>query len=79
MIRDVARHAGLTAGCVSNMINGRRRQDEPIGHAVLHDNEPPDWVFSLSDTATLAVYGLIRERGLGPGTATALVAFDDSA
>lgn len=34
-IRDVARHAGVSAGCVSNVMNGRRRQDDPIGRAVL--------------------------------------------
>lgn len=34
-IRDVARRAGVSAGCVSNVINGRRRQDDPIGRAVL--------------------------------------------
>jgi len=34
-IRDVARHAGVSPGCVSNVMNGRRRQDDPIGRAVL--------------------------------------------
>ncbi|QMU58680.1 MAG: LacI family DNA-binding transcriptional regulator [Boseongicola sp.] len=34
-IRDVARRAGVSPGCVSNVINGRRRQDDPIGRAVL--------------------------------------------
>ena len=34
-IRDVARHAGVSPGCVSNVINGLRRQDDPIGRAVL--------------------------------------------
>ena len=34
-IRDVARCAGVSPGCVSNVINGRRRQDDPIGRAVL--------------------------------------------
>lgn len=34
-IRDVARQAGVSPGCVSNVINGRRRNDDPIGRAVL--------------------------------------------
>lgn len=34
-IRDVARQAGVSPGCVSNVINGRRRQDDPIGRAVI--------------------------------------------
>ncbi len=34
-IRDVARHAGVSPGCVSNVINGRRKQDDAIGRAVL--------------------------------------------
>ena len=34
-IRDVARHAGVSPGCVSNVINGRRRSDDPIGRAVM--------------------------------------------
>lgn len=34
-IRDVAVRAGVSPGCVSNVINGRRRQDDPIGRAVL--------------------------------------------
>ncbi len=33
-IRDVARSAGVSPGCVSNVINGRRKQDDPIGRAV---------------------------------------------
>ncbi|WP_299483751.1 LacI family DNA-binding transcriptional regulator [uncultured Roseibium sp.] len=34
-IRDVARKAGVSPGCVSNVINGRRKLDDPIGRAVL--------------------------------------------
>ena len=34
-IRDVARRAGVSPGCVSNVINGRRKLDDPIGRAVL--------------------------------------------
>lgn len=34
-IRDVALRAGVSAGCVSNVINRKRRQDDPIGRAVL--------------------------------------------
>ena len=34
-IQDVARSAGVSPGSVSNVINGRRRQDDPIGRAVL--------------------------------------------
>ncbi len=34
-IQDVARSAGVSPGCVSNVMNGRRRQDDPIGRAVL--------------------------------------------
>jgi LacI family transcriptional regulator len=34
-IRDVARRAGVSPGCVSNVLNFRRRQDDPIGRAVL--------------------------------------------
>lgn len=34
-IRDVARKAGVSPGCVSNVINGRRRDDDPIGRAVV--------------------------------------------
>ncbi|MEM1388486.1 MAG: LacI family DNA-binding transcriptional regulator [Pseudomonadota bacterium] len=34
-IRDVARKAGVSPGCVSNVMNGRRRQDDLIGRAVL--------------------------------------------
>lgn len=34
-IRDVAQRAGVSAGCVSNVINRKRRQDDPIGRAVL--------------------------------------------
>ncbi len=34
-ILDVARTAGVSPGCVSNVMNGRRRQDDPIGRAVL--------------------------------------------
>ncbi len=34
-IRDVAQRAGVSPGCVSNVINGRRKQDDAIGRAVL--------------------------------------------
>ena len=34
-IRDVARNAGVSPGCVSNVMNGRRSQDDPIGQAVM--------------------------------------------
>ena len=39
----------------------------------------PDAVFCLFNTATLAAYGLMQERGLAPGEKTALIGFDDSA
>ncbi len=45
----------------------------------LDTNPAPDAVFCLFNTATLAAYGLLLERGLEPGTRTALVGFDDSA
>ena len=45
----------------------------------LSHNAAPDAVFCLFNTATLAAYGLLQERGLAPGEATALVSFDDSA
>ncbi len=47
--------------------------------AYLDTHPAPDAVFCLFNTATLAAYGLLQERGLGPGTETALVGFDDSA
>ena len=34
-IREVAARAGVSPGCVSNVLNHRRRQDDPIGRAVL--------------------------------------------
>jgi LacI family transcriptional regulator len=34
-IRDVAARAGVSPGCASNVLNMRRRQDDPIGRAVL--------------------------------------------
>lgn len=34
-IRDVALLAGVSPGCASNVLNHRRRQDDPIGRAVL--------------------------------------------
>jgi len=34
-IRDVARNAGVSPGCVSNVINGRRSREDPIGQAVM--------------------------------------------
>lgn len=34
-IREVAALAGVSPGCVSNVLNHRRRQDDPIGRAVL--------------------------------------------
>ena len=34
-IREVAALAGVSPGCVSNVLNQRRRQDDPIGLAVL--------------------------------------------
>ncbi len=34
-IRDVARNAGVSPGCVSNVMNGRRSREDPIGLAVM--------------------------------------------
>ncbi|MCR4267204.1 LacI family DNA-binding transcriptional regulator [Nitratireductor sp. ZSWI3] len=34
-IRDVAQRAGVSPGSVSNVLNGKRRRDDPIGRAVL--------------------------------------------
>lgn len=45
----------------------------------LDTHDAPDAVFCLFNTATLAAYGLLQERGLAPGTKTTLIGFDDSA
>jgi DNA-binding LacI/PurR family transcriptional regulator len=78
-VRRAARDAGDRV-TVDYLPTGTSVERARLALAVYLDANPaPDAVFCLFNTATLAAYGLLLERGLEPGRRTALVGFDDSA
>jgi LacI family transcriptional regulator len=82
-IKDVAERAGVSPGSVSNVLNGKRRQDDPIGRAVLEavkalDYRPNPMASSLR-RADSRVIGLVIPDFQNPFFAELVSALEQSA
>jgi LacI family transcriptional regulator len=82
-IKDVAERAGVSPGSVSNVLNGKRRKDDPIGRAVLEavkalDYRPNPMASSLR-RADSRIIGLVIPDFQNPFFAELVSALEQSA